>query len=1082
MKNILEKLDYWVTNCPDKLLFAFLDFNGNICERYTYQEFSYRTRVIAANLVANHKFQKDDRILLAYPPGIEMICAFFACVRRGLIPVPTYPPSSSGFQSAYFKMAYIAKDCGAVGVLTSSEYYWSLKLNLDRNNIKEKTLLSDIPWINTSEFLTITGTEEKEIHSDILFLQYTSGSTMEPRGVMVAHSNMLHNCKNVIDHAPIGVSWLPQYHDMGLIGNYLFFAMLGGTTYGFSTLDFIRKPSLWLETITKYKATASSAPNFAFNYCLQPGKISDEILNTLDLSSLKILMTAAEMVQPSTYQHFLDFFRNYGLKPESFYSAYGLAENTLAVSTHGRKFVSAATGLLKDNKLKFSDENDNTATLIMSCGVPFKDQTIKIVDMDTGFDSGKNAIGEIWINGPSKCMGYWDKPELNKEIFDARLTGVSGDENKTFLRTGDLGFLHEGELYVCGRAKDMIIIRGLNYYPHDIEKIVEDSSKFIRHTYVAAFAVLEDGEEKLVIVAGIKDKKNIPDPLKISEEIRKKLNILTYSITFVTTRSIPKTTSGKIMRQKARQLWLDKELEIIKDYSSQNEIIESAKNNKEASSPFDAIKIKYKFSGDETFSLVHALDSLDLVLLIHDTKALLKDNGAVKLSEKIDARLLQELSVSEFFDLIEQFSTSSFIAINKLKKTIQKLQKEHKAFEQKRMLQDCKLTFKPAKPVYDPKHLESGNILLTGGTGFLGPFILTSLLQQTKDTIYVLVRAAGNEQGMERLREAIELSTIPKNEYIEAFNTRVIPVCGDLAKQHLGLNPATWEFLSQNIHTIFNNGALVNYLFNYEKMRSSNVLGTHEIIRLALEGKPKIFNQVSTTFIFGWAVKNTLFETDSCDSLDLLDFGYSQTKWVSEQIVLDAMKHGLKARIFRPALISPSVYGGGNNFDIAVRLIAFMINHGISVNSFNQVSFTPVDIVANNIVAIAGLPDTVNKTFHVTRDEYARMKDITDIITQLTGKKFSGYELPQFVPEVVARCGKEDLLFPLLDFLVRSVDNISSMEFKLYDNRVYRQGKSDSISGLPDPSLVDTVRGMLRLMINKGIVNLSLLEFKESVS
>ncbi len=263
-------------------------------------------------------------------------------------------------------------------------------------------------------------------------------------------------------------------------------------------------------------------------------------------------------------------------------------------------------------------------------------------------------------------------------------------------------------------------------------------------------------------------------------------------------------------------------------------------------------------------------------------------------------------------------------------------------------------------------------------------------------------------------------------------------------------------------------------------MRSTNVSGTNEIIKLALDGNPKIFNHVSTTFIFGWAVKDTLHESDSCDSLDLLDFGYSQTKWVSERIVLDVMKYGLKARIFRPALITPSINGGGNNFDISIRLVAFMINHGIGVNSFNQVSFTPVDFVANNIVAISELPDTVNNTFHVTRDEYARMRDITDLISKLTGKQFTQFELPQFVPEVVSRCGKEDLLFPLLDFLVRSVDNISSMEFKRYDNVNYYKAKNISSFGLPDPTLEDTVKGMLRLMINKKIVNVNLLEVNKA--
>ncbi len=1079
MSNILHNLDRWVEECPNKTLYSFMDIKGDVDENFTYAEFSDRYKIIANNLASNYNFKKGDRIMLAYPPGIEMICAFFACVHRGLIPVPTYPPSSSGFESAYYKMAYLAKDCDAVGVLTNSQYYWSLKLNLDRNNIIKKTILSEIPWINSDEFLAMSTAETERIHSDIVFIQYTSGSTTDPKGVMVTHDNLLNNCKNMLDHVPIGVTWLPQYHDMGLIGYYLFFAITGGTTHGFATLDFIRNPSLWLESISKYGATASSAPNFAFEYCIQPGKISEEVLAKLDLSSLKILMSAAEPVRPETFQKFLAFFKPYGLKAESYCAAYGLAENTLAVSNFGQKYVSLDTDSLKNNKLEFHNNSNGVTTQIMSCGKPLKDQTIKIVDENTLVDLGEGAIGEIWLNGPSKCLGYWNKPEKNKEVFEARTSSSSDNRYETFLRTGDMGFLHEGELYVCSRLKDMIIIRGLNYYPHDIEKIVEDSNSYIRKGNVAAFAIEENGEEKLVVLAGVKNKNNIPDPLEITEEIRKKLNILTYSITFVMAKSIPKTSSGKIRRSKAKQLWQDGELEVLKNYSSQNEINAANKDRDKNASPFDEIKTKYGFTGQETYSLVHALDSLDLVLLIHDTKALLKDKGATKLANEIDARLLQELSVSEFFDLIEQLRTSSLIAINRLKKTIKKLHKEHRDFEQKRMLQDSKLPFEPATPVYDAEHLKSGKVLLTGGTGFLGPFILKSLLEQTDDLIYVLVRAENEEKGMGRLLEGMELSAIAEEEYIGEFRDRVIPVCGDLGKPNLGLNDATWDFLSKNIHTIYNNGALVNYLFNYEKMRKPNVLGTNEIIKLALNEKPKILNHVSTTFIFGWAVKDSLFESSSCENLDLLDFGYSQTKWVSEKIILDAMTYGLKARIFRPALISPAMNGGGNNFDIAVRLVAFMINHGITVNAFNQVSFTPVDIVGNNIVAISSLEDSVNKTFHITRDEFARMKDITDIINQLTGQDFTMFELPQFVPEIVSQCKKDDLLFPLLDFLVRSVGNISAMEFKLYDNSNYRKAKDEAPAALQDISLEDTVKGMLQLMINKDIVKTRLLEAKE---
>jgi thioester reductase-like protein len=242
---------------------------------------------------------------------------------------------------------------------------------------------------------------------------------------------------------------------------------------------------------------------------------------------------------------------------------------------------------------------------------------------------------------------------------------------------------------------------------------------------------------------------------------------------------------------------------------------------------------------------------------------------------------------------------------------------------------------------------------------------------------------------------------------------------------------------------------------------------------LAFEGRPKEFNYVSTTFVFGWAVKPSLFETDMNENMERLDFGYSQSKWVAEQVVFDARSRGLSARVFRPALVSPSVTGGGNNFDIAVRLVAFMVNHGIGVDTLNQVSFVPADIVANNIVAISTTSGTANKTYHVVRDDYSNMMDITGLITQTTGRQFETFSLPNFVPELIRRCRKEDLLFPLLDFLVGSVDNISAMEFKRYDNSSYQMARDASVWGKADPSLEDTVNGILKFMYRKGIISVA---------
>jgi thioester reductase-like protein len=212
--------------------------------------------------------------------------------------------------------------------------------------------------------------------------------------------------------------------------------------------------------------------------------------------------------------------------------------------------------------------------------------------------------------------------------------------------------------------------------------------------------------------------------------------------------------------------------------------------------------------------------------------------------------------------------------------------------------------------------------------------------------------------------------------------------------------------------------------------------------------------------------------------MELLDFGYSQSKWVAEQVVFDARAKGLSVRVFRPALVSPSITGGGNNFDIAVRLVAFMVNHGIGVDALNQVSFVPADIAANNIVAISTTPGTENKTFHVVRDDYANMMDITGLITKATGRQFEIFSVTDFVPELIRRCRKEDLLFPLLDFLVGSVDNITAMEFKRYDSTTYQQARDASEWGKPDPSLEDTVSGILKFMYRKGIISVEAREAK----
>ncbi|WP_353062435.1 thioester reductase domain-containing protein [Tunturibacter psychrotolerans] len=1079
LASILDNLDRLADEHPDKLLYSYLDVNGDPIESYTYASFLQRAQAIAGHLRKDGRFAAGDRLLLAYPPGLEMICAFFGCVRAGLIPVPVYPPSSRGFQSALYKMVHIAKDCQAAGILTSKDYHASLKTNLARSGVSASGVdvdyISSLPWIPTEDFVHTTSGWANADRSKILFLQYTSGSTMEPKGVIVTHENILNTYSLVIDHpSPVVVSWLPQYHDMGLIGCYLYPALKGGTTYGFAPMDFIQRPILWFDAITTYRATATAAPNFAYDYCLRAGRLSKDSLEACDLSSLRVLMCAAEPVKADTYTRFLEAFQSYGLKSESFYVAYGLAENTLAVTLGGRNIVSVNKRALALGKARMTTEVSEIdgATQIVSCGTPLAGLDVKIVDPEGHFALKPDRIGEIWVAGSGKCLGYWNNPELTLKQFRARLVDDTPYDDG-YLRTGDIGFFHDGELYVCSRIKDMIILRGQNYYPHDIENVVEKSSGLIRHNCVAAFQIQEDSEPALAIVAEVKNPRSLPEARKIAAAVRNYLNVEVAVISLIAPRAIPRTSSGKIMRHKTKQMWLQGEFTVLSDFSREKDA-GNCSSETYANSSFAELKARYNLTGQESYNLVEAgLDSLDLVVFMHELKELLKDKGAEMLARQVDIGVIQRVSVAELFGLAEMLENAPEEAIVHLRHSLAAFREEQSAAEKEMMTNDRKLVFEPPVPAPVPDTPMPGHVLLTGGTGFIGPFLMKSLLEQTRAKIHVLVRSSDENQGRQRLRAAMESMGPCEAELMEMFEERVIPVCGDLGQPSLGLTQDVWDLLASEIDTVFHNGATVNYLFNYDLMRDANVLGTNEVVRLAFEGRPKEFNYVSTTFVFGWAVKSVLYETDHNEDMELLDFGYSQSKWVAEQVVFDARRRGLSARVFRPALVSPSVTGGGNNFDIAVRLVAFMVNHGIGVDTLNQVSFVPADIVANNIVAISTTPGTANKTYHIVRDDYSNMMDITGLITQATGRQFEAYSLPDFVPELIRRCRKEDLLFPLLDFLVGSVDNISAMEFKRYDNSSYQMARDASVWGKADPSLEDTVNGILKFMHRKGIISIA---------
>jgi thioester reductase-like protein len=1050
-------MDHWAAISPEKCFSAFLDRHGNPLETFTYQSFEARTRFLAEYVRAETAVKRGDRVALMYSPGLEMVAAFVACARIGIIPVPI-PPLTSASKGAAARLTSVMADSGASLALTDSSSGAALHG-------------LDVDWLATDQLRGSARGDVVDNPIETLFLQYTSGSTGTPKGVVVSHQNLIHNCRSTIDHQAIGVSWLPQFHDMGLIGYYLFQMVTGGTTYGFSPLDFLRRPVLWLEAISRYQATYTSSPNFGFEYCLSPERVPDSSLAGLDLSSVQVFMNAAEQVRPSTYRSFLERFEKYGLRPEAHVAAYGLAENTLSVTSMGRQAVKLDRKSLhaRNVTLAAQDAPADQQLELISCGKPLVGVQVRVVDPDTAAVVGADEVGEIWLAGPSKCEGYWNKPELSEQVFDNSVTGDASDSH-SYLRTGDLGFLRSGELYVCGRLKDLIIIRGQNYYPEDLEAAVEAASEKVQLGSVAAFRG-QDGEERLVLVVGLRDPADAPHPDEITSSLRGYGYAGPHTIVFVRRQAIKRTTSGKVARSLTRDKWLADDLRTIETHVRDGHVAGlNGAHTLDVASHYQRFLAAYALSGTEDAKPGEVgLSSLAIAELLVILERAVVDADALDLQETLHMPLLQRLTIAEISALVRGLQEGSADWASKLHADLEELKRERDESEAAAMRKDAVL-HQPGISSVPPAERTFDQVLLTGATGFLGPFLLRSLLEATSATYTVLMRAPDPAAARLRLIAGLQEAGLYDQRTAGYFDTRVKVICGDAASPRLGLSGPAWSELAGSIDTIVHNAAWVDYILDYYGLRSANVEATRELIRLASDTRRKQLNFVSSTTVFGFSSKRFLVEQDSNPEMAGLDFGYAQTKWVSEQLVLQAREQGLDAVIYRPAFLTASTAGFGHSTDIVVRLLSFMIKYGIAPNADIQLSFMPVDIAAHNIAAVLTSTDSSEPVFHVTIDDYFNMVDLTTQINKDYGILFRYVDLAEFSREVKSLCTPEDPIFPLVDFVARSHSKIIVMEGKKYVNTAFRQAVDKSRTGIPNACLQDTVSYLMTHLRSLGVL------------
>jgi acyl-CoA synthetase (AMP-forming)/AMP-acid ligase II/acyl carrier protein len=566
--NLVDLLRYRALHQPNQTAFTYLEDQEGLESTLTYQQLDVKARSIAVYL--QNISTPGERALLLYPPGLDYIAAFFGCLYAKLIAIPLYSPKNNRNMS---RVQAIIEDSEAQIALTNNKCL-----------INVKTLFNHAPDLNKLQYVATDQIDEnladrwrsKLVSSVfIAYLQYTSGSTSTPKGVMISHNNALENSAEIAISWRTGtnsvlVSWLPHFHDFGQIYGVIQPIYNGFPCIFMSPASFIQKPVRWLKAISDYKATHSGAPNFAYDLCAD--KIKPEQRENLDLSSWEVAVNGAEPVRKQTLENFNQAFAPYGFRSSTFYPGYGLAEATLKVSSAKKKglptILTVRADSLAKNLIVEALEGEHFARTLVGCGSTVLKSKLVIVNTESLTESRSDQVGEIWVSGPSIAQGYWGRIEESQRTFGAYLT----DNGKgPFLRTGDLGFLKDDELFITGRIKDLIVIRGSNHYPQDIELTVEESHLSLRSGYSAVFAIDENDQEKLVVICEIERThlRNLDaDQVirAICEAVSKEHELDVYAVSLLKTGGIPKTSSGKIQRHACRTQFLNNQLDAVEKW------------------------------------------------------------------------------------------------------------------------------------------------------------------------------------------------------------------------------------------------------------------------------------------------------------------------------------------------------------------------------------------------------------------------------------------------------------------------------------------------------------------------------------
>jgi len=581
---------------PDDLAYAFVRDDLSIATQLTFRQLDERASALAYRIAAIAS--PGQRVLLAYGAGLEFVCAFWACLYAGVVAIPAATSESGGLRSTLARLNLLGRDSGATLVLTTVRMRDLVTSQPERPETLTWLATDEVgsngpagntgPTGNTgpagntgaaggtaaqrtvsSQSASPGGTQDAA--NNLAYLQYTSGSTSAPRGVMITQANALANCAALsnaagVDSSSRMLSWLPHFHDYGLVYGILVPVFAGCPAYLMAPITFVRRPLKWLEAVARFGITHTGAPNFAYGTCVQA--VGAQPNWSADLACLTSASCGAEPINAATVTRFLETFAPFGLRPTAFSPAYGLAEATLGVTGKSLgsevRMLTVSGEALGEGRVKSASADESGARTLVSCGEPLPGMNVVIVDPASGEPAEPDSVGEIRVSGPSVGVGYWDRAEASANIFGTALPGVP---DRHYLRTGDLGFFHDGQLYVTGRSKDLLILHGRNHYPQDIEATVELADSAVRVGHGAAFCVDGPDGEQLVVVQEVRRECEGADMEAVVRAIRKAVadahELPIQAVVLIRSGTIPRTTSGKIRRQSCKEQFMSRRLEVL---------------------------------------------------------------------------------------------------------------------------------------------------------------------------------------------------------------------------------------------------------------------------------------------------------------------------------------------------------------------------------------------------------------------------------------------------------------------------------------------------------------------------------------